>query len=145
MNKAIEFVIKYVWQFPQMLVAYIWYLYTRKKLIERIESDEYIVYRGTNKGGVTLGNRIFLSEKYKGEYLQLIIAHENGHVKQSKYLGPLYLFVIGIPSLLWAWLHKSIAPKKSYYSLYTEAWANKLGGVALTEEKTLIWAHLVRK
>lgn len=41
----------------------------------------------------------------------------------------LYLIVIGLPSLLWAWLGDSIAPGKSYYWFYTERWADRLGGV----------------
>ena len=93
---------------------------------------------------MTLGDRIFISRCYHGEYLNMIIAHESGHVKQSLYLGPLYLFVIGIPSILWAWLHKSIAPRKSYYWFYTEAWANKLGGLGVNTDGTLMWRHLIK-
>lgn len=44
-------------------------------------------------------------------------------------LGLLYLLVIGLPSLLWAWLHRYIAPDKSYYWFYTERWADLLGRV----------------
>jgi hypothetical protein len=45
-------------------------------------------------------------------------------------LGPLYLLVIGLPSLLWAWLGDNYREKHgvSYYDFYTEKWANKLGG-----------------
>ncbi len=44
-------------------------------------------------------------------------------------LGPLYLLVIGLPSLLWAALHEKVAPGRSYYWFYTERWADRLGGV----------------
>lgn len=140
-----KFIIKYVWQFPQMLVAWIWYLTRKKSILYNSIGNFYTVYVGANRGGVTLGDRIFISKCYHGEYLNMIIAHESGHVKQSLYLGPLYLIVIGIPSILWAWSHKWIAPKKSYYWFYTESIANKLGGVAVTSEGTLTWAHLVKK
>ena len=54
--------------------------------------------------------------------------HEHGHARQSLYLGPFYLFVIGIPSLLWACLYRK-HKRGSYYAFYTEKWADKLGGV----------------
>lgn len=140
-----NFIIKYVWQFPQMLAAWIWYLLRKKSILYNSIGNFYTVYVGANRGGVTLGDRIFISRCYHGEYLNMVIAHESGHVKQSLYLGPLYLIVIGIPSILWAWSHRWIAPKKNYYWFYTESIANKLGGVAVTPEGTLTWAHLVKK
>ena len=140
-----NFIIKYVWQFPQMLAAWIWYLIRKKSILYNSIGNFYTVYVGANRGGVTLGDKIFISKCYHGEYLNMVIAHESGHVKQSLYLGPLYLIVIGIPSILWAWSHKWIAPKKSYYWFYTESIANKLGGVAVTPEGTLTWAHLVNR
>lgn len=143
MNKIFDFIVKYIWQLPQMVLAWLWYLIKRKHILYNTVGKFYTVYIGANRGGLTLGDKIFISKCYRGEYLDLVIAHESGHVKQSLYLGPLYLLVIGLPSLLWAQTHKWLAPKKSYYWFYTEAWANKLGGVDLTEEGTLTWAHLV--
>ena len=139
-----NFIIKYVWQFPQMLAAWIWYLIRKKSILYNSIGNFYTVYVGANKGGVTLGDKIFISKCYHGEYLNMIIAHESGHVKQSLYLGPLYLIVIGIPSILWAWSHRWIAPRKSYYWFYTEAWANKLGGLGVNEDGTLMWRHLIK-
>jgi hypothetical protein len=127
-----------------MLAALIWYLVKKKHILYTSEGKFYKVYVGANKGGVTLGDRIFISKCYHGEYLNLIIAHESGHVLQSKYLGPLYLLVIGIPYILWAATHKWIAPKKSYYWFHTEAWANKLGGVGVNNSGVLTWKHLIK-
>jgi hypothetical protein len=54
--------------------------------------------------------------------------HELGHCRQSQILGWLYLPVIGLPSLLWAaWWNEG--RKRSYYSFYTERWADRLGNV----------------
>ena len=139
-----NFIIKYVWQFPQMLAAWIWYLIRKKSILYNSIGNFYTVYVGANRGGVTLGDKIFISKCYHGEYLNMVIAHESGHVKQSLYLGPLYLIVIGIPSILWAWSHKWIAPRKSYYWFYTEAWANKLGGLGINKDGTLMWRHLIK-
>ena len=55
--------------------------------------------------------------------------HEFGHYKQSLILGPLYLFVIGIPSIclnIISRYNKKVW--ENYYNFYTERWANKLGG-----------------
>ena len=142
MKHLLEFIL-ILWQAPQMLAAWIWLLLRYKYISGYTKRDIYTIYRGTNPGGVTLGDKIFLSDIYHGEYLSLITAHEVGHVKQSRYLGPLYLFVIGIPSLIWASIHRSVAPKKSYYWFYTEKWANKLGGVAVGSDGVLTWEHLV--
>ena len=143
MKAVFEFIIKYIWQAPQMLAALIWYICRKKYITAEVEGKFYTVYRGANRGGVALGDKIFLSDYYSGEQLALVIAHESGHVKQSMMLGPLYLFVIGIPSIIWAAIHNSRS-KKSYYWFYTEAWANKLGGVGVNESGVLTWKHLIR-
>ena len=72
-------------------------------------------------GGISLGEYIFLNNNRVAS-----IKHEYGHSIQSKYLGPLYLLVIGIPSLLWAMFGKC---EDAYFRFYTERWDDKLGGV----------------
>ncbi len=46
-------------------------------------------------------------------------------------LGPLYLIVIGIPSALWGFMphlnRKRKQQRISYFSFFTERWANVLG------------------
>ena len=57
--------------------------------------------------------------------------HEYVHTIQSLILGPLYLIVIGIPSTLWGFLPNLHKKRKddqiSYFSFFTEDWANRLG------------------
>jgi hypothetical protein len=59
--------------------------------------------------------------------------HEWGHSQQSKYLGPLYLLIIGIPSFLWAAItifsYRVLGRKLKYYKFYTERWADKIAGI----------------
>jgi hypothetical protein len=63
--------------------------------------------------------------------------HEFGHCRQSLYLGPLYLLVVGIPSVvrnLWArvLVRRGMPPYQVglwYYGGYPERWADRLGGV----------------
>ena len=50
-----------------------------------------------------------------------IVSHEaEGHVVDSYILGPLYLLIIGLPSLL----HATFGFTKKYYDFYTERLAN---------------------
>lgn len=120
--------IKFLWQLPQTVVALIYFLYLRYKdeILDTCTFQGAIVFiKKESYGSVTLGNHIFLSSKAT----DTTVRHEWGHTRQSLILGPLYLIIIGIPSIIWAATHKSIAPNKPYDWFYTEAWANKLGGV----------------
>ena len=66
---------------------------------------------------------------HKWEYDMLV--HEYGHSIQSMLLGPLFLPVIAIPSVIWAtapFFEKLRNRKKlSYHWLYCEKWANAMG------------------
>ena len=117
-------ILKYIWQIPQHLVAliyYLWLVIMQSKLLEYKYGD-YIVVTKSSNGCVALGKYLFINENTALPVLK----HESGHAMQSEILGPLYLIVIGLPSLLWAMTHKWILPGKDYYWFYTESWANGL-------------------
>ena len=62
----------------------------------------------------------------------LLIRHEYGHTIQSLILGPLYLPIVGIPSLIWSVYYRRKCrrfPALQYYSFYTERWADRLGHI----------------
>ena len=126
-----EFFINYVWQLPQNLLGILYKDCISDNIITRVNCDatDYECYLTRNGGGVTLGRYIFVNQNYKD--LSNVILHEIGHTKQSRMLGPLYLIIIGIPSISWAGLRRLIPALKkiNYYSLYTENWANKLMGL----------------
>ena len=55
-----------------------------------------------------------------------------GHGTQSRYLGPFYLRIVGLQSIIWAWIYPCKAfpySKNGYYKFWTEKWADKLGNV----------------
>lgn len=60
-----------------------------------------------------------------------VLVHEYGHTIQSVILGPLFVLVIGIPSLCWAFLPCFVRMRKKrniyYLDAYCESWANRLG------------------
>ena len=77
-------------------------------------------------GGISLGNMVMVGSKY-----ELTVRHEYGHQLQSKMLGPLYLLIIGLPSIIWAGLYGTIIKesKNGYFKFYTERWADKLANI----------------
>ncbi len=119
-DSYIKNLLMWLWQFPQNLLAL---------CIEGILCEA--AYREGIVGGNTkiynyvlptmsLGNYIFVNTIMSS---QKSIQHECGHSKQSNILGPLYLIVIGIPSLLHNIVHylcSKIGIKWNYYSFYTE-------------------------
>lgn len=120
-------IIQWIWQLPQNVLAL---------CLEHIYWGMSIrcpKYRGTIPiiinslpGCITLGEYVFMHYDTPMKTLN----HEVGHSKQSKILGPLYLIVIGVPSLLHCILHTllyKVGITWDYYKFYTEYWANKLG------------------
>jgi len=125
MKKFLNIVL-WIWQFPQNLLGLFFILFLKPEFSIVFRTSK-IYYSTEMRGGISLGHYIFLNDRYweKGGDSEL---HEYGHGRQSIYLGPLYLFVIGIPSILWAaWWNEDRGV--SYYSFYTERLADRLGGV----------------
>ena len=78
-------------------------------------------------GGVSFGPVIIVNRRTRGHRL---VRHEYGHSRQSLVLGPLYLPLVGIPSLSLAVMTRmGILSRNSYFTRYPEAWADRLGGV----------------
>ncbi len=94
--------------------------------------------------GLSLGLFIFTgprdaSSQTEIRKREMLLVHEYGHFVQSLILGPLYLIIIGIPSVIWANIRffERMRNRKgrSYYSFYTEKWASSLG-MKITKEDT---------
>lgn len=120
--------ILFIWQLPQHLLAilYIGYLVMMcKDLGVDSRYKHAIVIPCVMRGAVTLGCYVFVG--LNSEYRKTV-KHELGHTIQSKILGPLYLIVIGIPSITYCSLRRIFPSlrKKNYYDFYTEKWANNL-------------------
>lgn len=108
-----------------------------------------VVTEWNDKSSVSLGMFVFVTkepyfyEKLKDEYeidelSSRLLVHEYGHTIQSLIFGPLYLIVIGIPSTLWGFLPSCAKNRKekqiSYFSFFTEKWANILGEKVLAQK-----------
>ena len=128
-------IVMWIWQLPQFVLGLlVWLAVSRRcRSGRRYLNDEetvwfeYTVCPWRFRAGLSLtGNFIFVPDNADND----MIRHEQGHAMQSWYLGPLYLVVIGLPSFIWAGLHR--LPKLrdiDYYSFYTEKWADRLAGV----------------
>jgi hypothetical protein len=116
-------IILWTWCFPQMLLGCLVKLFTRARKVG--DHYEYNI----ESGSVSLGKYIFLCPSHWNN--EIVYCHECGHQKQSMMLGWLYLIVIGIPSIIWAGCFKRFRKKYniSYYTFFTESWADRLGGV----------------
>lgn len=79
----------------------------------------------------------FGHHKQEEQYQKEVLVHEYGHTIQSIILGPLFMFVIAIPSCVWAFTPAFAKMRKegkySYFDLYCEGWANHLGELVLHE------------
>lgn len=129
MNKTLSA----IWEWPQNLVGAV-----VKKLSHAVPfttHNEAQVYLWKWNGGISLGNSIFIpfspDDDPNAPHIQNYIKHEYGHTRQSHMLGWFYLLVIGLPSIIWAGCFVNYRQKHniSYYSFFTEKWADQLGGV----------------
>ena len=117
----------FIWQLPQIVVAAVLrMLYRTGRPVARV--NEIKIYTWKLSQGISLGNTIIVGTHKSPR----MIRHEYGHTKQSKVLGPLYLILIGLPSIVWAGivyplLKKHFPGRFTYESFFIESMATKLG------------------
>ncbi len=120
MKRILYILLQCTWGLPQTLAGAVLFLVFLR--------SRHFRYRGAVAtqwplaGGVSLGLFIFVS-------YESLCYHEYGHTLQSLMLGPLYLPVVGLPSLVWAALYKRSrrARRHAYTSVFPENWAETLG------------------
>lgn len=119
-------ILLYIWQLPQNIVGLaVIFLYGAIK--GKCNYKDSALWFVTKFGGVSLGRYIIIHANHASN--TSTIKHEYGHSIQSKILGPLYLFIIGIPSGIHNLLHQIGIAKGDYYKYWCEKWADRLGGV----------------
>lgn len=114
-----------LWQLPQTLVGLVLLMFYKPYKASTYCSGATVYHSEKMRGGISLGEIIIVAKSSSAT----TICHELGHSMQSRILGPLYLFVIGLPSLLWATTRRRLFPKRDYYSFYTEKWADKIAKI----------------
>ncbi len=144
-------VFRWFWEFPQCLVGVILVLFYKGTLLRKLEYKDSIVYIYDKfPGGISLGqylhvdfNKLQWNKDWARESLRDSIKHEYGHSLDSKWQGPLYLLLTGLPSVLWLFIRRlhnkwcKEENKWNYYWFWTERRADKLGGVERSEGHNL--------
>lgn len=111
--------------------------------VKRIEGTGVLMVRlkGDKGWGLSLGMFAFVSSDFTG-----VVVHEAGHSIQNIIFGPLFLVVVGIPSITraalfnskWAfdnsssWLYKWLR-LDDYYAIWFESQANEFGAAYAKE------------
>lgn len=134
----IVFILLCIWQLPQLLISLVMMPFLGKLTLIADRHFNFC-YKGEGmSGGISLGPIAYVSEYLSKN--DAGVAHElDGHTVQSKILGPLYLFVIGLPSIIWAMSYDY--KKQCYYDFYTEKNANYFAKLTVDENCNLMFKN----
>ena len=140
MLNIIYTLVQFTWGFLQSIAGAV--IFLKNIRCKHFVYHGAIVTEWRSPTSVSLGIFVFVTDKPyfydkvkdvipENEIESRILVHEYGHTIQSLMLGPLYLFVIGIPSTVWAFIPSLVKKRHekqiSYFALYPERWANYLG------------------
>jgi hypothetical protein len=131
--KIFLFALTFIWQLPQSLIGLAMLIYFKIFGYVKLISFRHmcLAYEAEcMSGGISLGNFAFLSPNLAKK--EAAIAHEQlGHTWDSHLMGPLYLLIVGLPSLL----NAAFDITECYYSWFPEVWANRHAGVEVYENQ----------
>ena len=126
-NKWLYYLLQFTWGLLMNIIGGLLFaalIIFGKKRPKKFCNCWYIVV-GKRWGGLSMGNFMFVSEasRIHTKY------HEAGHSLQNIVWGPLWIFVIGIPSALRYWYRKLTPNKKHphYDSIWFEGQASEWG------------------
>ncbi len=146
---VIYLIIQWTWGILQNILGGIVFLLNIKSRHYMYHGALVTVWK--TKSSVSIGMFVFITEepffydKLKDSYTvnelsERLLVHEYGHTIQSLILGPLYLILMGIPSTVWGFSPRLNKKRKerqiSYFSFFTEKWANRLGE-KMTKRKSM--------
>ena len=126
-------VLNFVWELPQNLLGLVVWSVVRRTITETRVEHRRLFFHVPNFG-ISLGSFIFWSS-FDNAVIKINSdnkAHEYGHAVQSRLFGPLYLLVVGLPSIsrvVYGTLYYAFRKKRwqGYYRGYPEKWADELG------------------
>ncbi len=134
--QTLKFLLLVLWQLPQALVGgfvVLWLgLRTRFQgvyALRRFKGAWLVPVESVL--GVSLWPFIIVWERSAAVNAEHVLDHEWGHCRQSLRLGPLYLVLVGIPSLVMNRLtYAGFLKAEGYYKRFPENQADRLGGVS---------------
>ena len=132
-------ILQWTWGFPQTLLGFLLTRIHQHNPQRDYHGCRVIFWNSTTN--LSLGMYLLVSQFHYVEDSQLLV-HAFGHSVQSLILGPLYLPLIALPSVLWDVLPQAIAFREAknipYCALYTEKSANFLGALVTKESCDLM-------
>jgi len=140
----ISYLFYWIWQCTfgliQSLIGFVMFI-KHKDCKHEIYHGAIVTYHNGDWGGISLGMFTFVNGRRRESWVKDARIHEYGHTIQSLFLGPLYLVIVGLPSLIWASSKKTNEKFKTgelnYFDLYCESGANTLGAWVTKEPKPL--------
>ncbi len=117
----------FIWQLPQTTIGVLLLIfYIRSITYFKGTKVAKIYFSAALRGGISLGMVVIMNEKFRRD--KNIIMHELGHCLQSRYLGPLYLIIVGMPSMARSVIWNIFKLDQSrYFTAFPENWAENLG------------------
>ena len=145
MKKGVFTLLQWTWGLPQTLIGSMLYMANRDKRHFDFNGANVTIWDRSD--GISLGKFIFLprmeAEARKDGSIVVsreLAEHEYGHSLQSMILGPTYLLLVGLPSVLWSKLpyyqRKRKKTGRDYYSPVFEKTANSLSASAMRRKDT---------
>ena len=126
--KHLTNILLFIWTLPQTLLGYIMVLCLKAKYDKK---RSLYCFEHSYIAPVCLGEVILINTKmYPLDSSPLVLKHEGGHQKQSRYLGWLYLLVVGLPSItlnIISRYNKKV--HANYHNYFPENWADKLAKI----------------
>ncbi len=137
-----------LWEAPQNLLGASLYLAERLTgLAEASKREHGRLFVKSRVSAVSLGYFVFWTEGTTRYFVhdESTRLHEYGHTFQSRWLGPLYLPLVGVPSVmrvLYALVYREATGRRwgGYFDGYPERWADELGGVTRSYRELLAQA-----
>ena len=97
-NQLMYVLLQFTWGILQNLAGLAMFLACKMLGCKSKKYKNAVATKWNNKyGSVSLGMFLFVTDDED----ETLVAHEYGHSLQSLFLGPLFFFVIGIPSICW--------------------------------------------
>ena len=121
---------RFTWELPQTILGYLsaHVLNFSGKLASVAPFESEVVLGGRYSGGsFSLGTFVFMAGSGQPDWRDHLFVHEFGHTRQSRLTGPLYLFLIGLPSVLSFYAER--LRWGDHRLRWYETWANRMGGM----------------
>ena len=131
-NKVIFWLLSLTWGLPMTLVgAAAALILIMKNYVPTRWGPCWLFVVGEGWGGINLGPVIIVSRTAKIR----IFCHEVGHALQNCLWGPLFPFIIAIPSAIRYWYREWTKPTTNYDDIWFEGQATRWGIKYLNNEE----------